>query len=800
MRFRSFLFLCGVMVWGIGAYVGPGYAFAAAEGQPSGVIGASPGRILRQRSASAAQTQPTTIVCTIPAGSTVCSTLIRWNSENVSSTLLTVQDVVGGPEALVAARSSGSQAVTIQGYPHRYTFRLYDASAGRPVLLAVVTLAAVGSGTISASPNPCTITGSSASCTSIITWSTLNVNAAKITVQDTVGGGETPFAAGRSGSQSVSILAPPHQYTFRLYDISSPDPIFLDATTVFANGTGTISGTPNPCPIPSGATTCTATISWSTNTLTSAKVTVQDGDSGQETNLFTGLSGSQPYTIQAPPHKYIFRLYDTSSGGAVWVASTVVLAVGSGTVSSSPNPCPIAKDATSCPTTISWNTQKIITAQVTWEDVGVGGTETDFATGLTGSQSFSVQPYPHQYVFRLYDASSGSRLWIASTGAVASGWGAVSAAPNPCLLAQSATACTSNISWNTQNAAAAEVTKEDTAVPPEALFASGRSGNKDASIQPRPHEYLFRLYDTSGGFRFWLDATTVTGVGPGMITASPNPCLLSGTSTSCTSTITWSAQNAAAAEITVEDAAGGGETNFTSGLSGSQDALIQPAPHRYTFRLYDISSGGRILLASTVVFAAGPGTISASPNPCAILSGSTTCTATITWDAKNATTAKVAVQDAGGAETDFATGLSGNKSAQIQAPPHEYTFRLYDTSSGGLVWLASTVVRATPPPPPPPTAPSNLTAQAGSTGSGKTLTAFVDLSWTDNSNNEDYFVMERCQGASCTNFISIATIPANTTKYRDTTVARRKTYRYRVKAANAAGFSPYSNIASATTP
>jgi hypothetical protein len=79
-------------------------------------------------------------------------------------------------------------------------------------------------------------------------------------------------------------------------------------------------------------------------------------------------------------------------------------------------------------------------------------------------------------------------------------------------------------------------------------------------------------------------------------------------------------------------------------------------------------------------------------------------------------------------------------------------------------------------------------------------TVYVDLSWTDNSTGETSFVLERCQGSGCTSFGARAILGADATTYRDGSVARRTTYRYRIKARNGSGDSGYSNVASATTP
>jgi titin len=107
----------------------------------------------------------------------------------------------------------------------------------------------------------------------------------------------------------------------------------------------------------------------------------------------------------------------------------------------------------------------------------------------------------------------------------------------------------------------------------------------------------------------------------------------------------------------------------------------------------------------------------------------------------------------------------------------------------------SNIAEATTQAPPAPAPPTNLTATAGRKGNS----AWVDLSWTDNSDNETNFDIERCTGATCTNFAALTSVGTNVTTYRDNSVARRTTYRYQVKARNSGGSSAYSNPASATT-
>ena len=100
----------------------------------------------------------------------------------------------------------------------------------------------------------------------------------------------------------------------------------------------------------------------------------------------------------------------------------------------------------------------------------------------------------------------------------------------------------------------------------------------------------------------------------------------------------------------------------------------------------------------------------------------------------------------------------------------------------------------TPTPNPLPNAPSNLNGTAVSTTQ-------VNLSWSDNSNNEDGFRIERCAGSNtCTNFAQIAQTGPNVTTFPSTGLAKNTWYRFRVRAFNASGNSAYSNIVNVKTP
>lgn len=133
---------------------------------------------------------------------------------------------------------------------------------------------------------------------------------------------------------------------------------------------------------------------------------------------------------------------------------------------------------------------------------------------------------------------------------------------------------------------------------------------------------------------------------------------------------------------------------------------------------------------------------------------------------------------------DGATG-SGATPAHTYANAGSYTAVLTVTDNLGATGTASVGITVNPAPPPGINAPSNLT---GSAGRGS-----ATLRWTDNSNNETGFRIERAPSGS-SNFAVIATVGANVATYTDNVA--RNTYLYRVVAFNATATSAYSNTVS----
>ena len=123
------------------------------------------------------------------------------------------------------------------------------------------------------------------------------------------------------------------------------------------------------------------------------------------------------------------------------------------------------------------------------------------------------------------------------------------------------------------------------------------------------------------------------------------------------------------------------------------------------------------------------------------------------------------------------------------APGTTYYYKVRTYNEGGDSNYSNEANATTLPLPPSP--PSGLTATVVSP-------IQINLSWTDNSNNEAGFKIERKEGAGGI-YSQIATVGPNIAAYSDIGLMPGLVYYYKIKAYNEAGDSSYSNEAHATT-
>ena len=190
----------------------------------------------------------------------------------------------------------------------------------------------------------------------------------------------------------------------------------------------------------------------------------------------------------------------------------------------------------------------------------------------------------------------------------------------------------------------------------------------------------------------------------------------------------------------------------------------------------------------------------AAPSALAV-SGTTATSVTLSWtdNATNETGFQIErTGGTGGAATFSRASSASNPTTFTDSTAvcaTTYTYKVRATNAGGESAYTATVTASTAAC--PPNAPSNLTA-AASTGVGGALR--VELSWSDNSNNETGFEIHRTDASGTVAVFNRGAASANPTTYTDGAAVCGQTYTYKVRASNGGGASAYSGTAVASTP
>jgi fibronectin type 3 domain-containing protein/regulation of enolase protein 1 (concanavalin A-like superfamily) len=225
----------------------------------------------------------------------------------------------------------------------------------------------------------------------------------------------------------------------------------------------------------------------------------------------------------------------------------------------------------------------------------------------------------------------------------------------------------------------------------------------------------------------------------------------------------------------------------------SYNDILAPAGQTSFYRVTAVDQNG---------LESAPGTTSAfrpegsgAPNPPSNLVATPLSQTTInlTWNDNSSDETGFKIQrstNGGGFVTIFTTGAGATNYTDASAQAgNTYTYQIVATNASGdsAPSNAQSVTTTTP----APAAPSNLVASQGPSG--------ISLTWSDNSNNETGFVIERKLGAGGT-YAVLTTTAAGATSFLDTSVTPGQTYFYRVSATNAGGNSSPSNESSAVAP
>ena len=310
------------------------------------------------------------------------------------------------------------------------------------------------------------------------------------------------------------------------------------------------------------------------------------------------------------------------------------------------------------------------------------------------------------------------------------------------------------------------------------------------------------LYTDPGTYTASLTVTDNTGassVATGSIVANPSPpAAPSGLTASQSGTLvqlTWRDNSSNETVFYIERCQGVGCTNFASFVATqwpdvpSYTDYAAVTGQSYSYRVRAYNGGGYSAYSNIASILVG----AANQPPTAVISAvPTTGVAPLS----------VAFNSSGSSDPDgtiatwawsFGDGTSGSGPVitHVYSAAGFYIATLTVTDNGGASSTTSATISVTPGASRVPAAPTNLAASSSTR-------ARINLTWINTATNATSITVQRCSGSTCTGFVAVAQLAATAKSWTDSGVKSRSTYRYRVSASNAAGRSPYSNIASAT--
>ena len=325
------------------------------------------------------------------------------------------------------------------------------------------------------------------------------------------------------------------------------------------------------------------------------------------------------------------------------------------------------------------------------------------------------------------------------------------------------------------------------------------------------YSYRVRATDAAGNLGGYSNVASAATPPVGDTTPPSAPPTLSATTASATQIdLVWTAatDDVGVTGYRVERCQGSGCTTFTQifTLSGTTFSnLGLTASTSYSYRVRAVDAAGNLGPYSVIASATTPAVPDTTPPsvPAGLAAvAASPSQISVSWTA--------AADNVGviGYQLERCSGSGCSAFAQIAAPTAtsfndsgltastSYSYRVRAVDAAGNLGGYSAVASATTPAPDTtaPTTPTGLTVTAVSASQ-------VNLSWNASTDNVAVtgYELQRCQGIGCTTFIQIAT-PTGTS-YSDTGLTGSTTYRYWVRATDAAGnLSPWSSIVAVTTP
>jgi chitodextrinase len=322
------------------------------------------------------------------------------------------------------------------------------------------------------------------------------------------------------------------------------------------------------------------------------------------------------------------------------------------------------------------------------------------------------------------------------------------------------------------------------------------------------YSYRVRAIDAAGNLGAYSATASATTLDTSLPTTPSN--LLAAAVTSGQINLSWTAStdNVGVAGYEVDRCLGAACTNFAQiaapATPGYSDTAVAAATsYRYRARARDAAgntSGNSSIAEATTPAASDTQAPTAPAGLTAAAVSGTQINLAWTAATDNISVTGYAVERCLSASCTYAqigtlpgTAASYSDAAGLVANTG-YSYRVRATDAAGNLGPYSNIASVTTPDTTPPAAPTNLVGTAISATQ-------INLSWTASTDNVGVtaYQVDRCLGVTCTNFAQMTTTV--TTSFSDTAVVAATTYRYRVRASDAAGnVSANSIIAAAVTP
>lgn len=641
---------------------------------------------------------------------------------------------------------------------------------------------------------PANLTGSAVSTTVVsLAWDDMSTDETGFKIERKVSGGSwsqigTVLAGVETYPNDSGLTAgTTYLYRVRAYKLAG-DSYFSNESTVTTPATIGSPAAPSNLDSPGTWTSSTVTLKWTDNSTNESgfSIELQSGGTWSEVGSVAANNSKFTMTDLSAITTYNFRVKAFNGYGPSAPSNTeTVTTPPRAMVAAAPHNLTVVS-VTSSTVTLSWTDGSFsedgfsieLLDGGTWSETGsVGQDTTTFTkTGLAASTSYTFRVVP----FNEFGNSDPTNQVTATTSA-ASG---IPAAPSN-LTVTGVSEMTASLSWtdNSSNETGFSIERLQNGAWSQYDWRSANVTTFTAGGLPPSTAFTFRVraYSGSGSSAPSNEVTATTTASSGPPSAPTN--LTVNTVTEMMITISWTDNSSNESEFIIERQVDGNWSQYdwrSANITTFTTGGLPPNTSR-TFRVVAHNTSGNSAPSNTVTATTTGGSgVPAAPSS---LSATTVTSSSVTlsWidNSSNENGFSIERLKAGGvwSQTGWVPANTTTFTKAGLSASTEYSFRVLAFNGTGNSPTTSVVNVTTLAPPPPPAAPTNLALTYSTTST-------LSVAWTDNSNNEDGFSIQKIVSG---NWVEIGSVPANTTTFTKYGLPSGTWFTYRVVSFNGGG-------------